>query len=144
MKSAKVLEELVTENPNVGIYRGTLAEARLNLAQLHQRQKNPREAFALLTSAFDDFNKLKAEDASYKKHEIKSFYEMLRLKKWNKLGMEQQNDLAAWIEFATTQNGETWVQSVEKQVATAPEYPQARRLEETDLFIPARNEKPDR
>jgi len=144
VKSVKLLEELVTANSSVGIYRGTLAATKLNLAQLYQRQKNAREAFALLTSAFDDFNKLKAEDASYKKHEKKSFYEMLRLKKWNKLGTEQQTDLVAWIEFATTQNGETWVQSVEKQASTAPEFPQALRLEETDLFMPAREEKPGR
>ncbi len=144
MKSVKLLEELVTANPNVGIYRGTLAAAKLNLAQLHQRKKNAREAFALLTSAFDDFNKLKAEDDSYKKHEKKSFYEMLRLKKWNKLGTEQQNDLVEWIKFATTQNGETWVQSVEKQASTAPEFPQALRLEETDLFMPALDETPGR
>ena len=90
----------------------------------------------MLTSAFDEFNKLKAEDASYKKHEMKSFHEMLRLKKWNMLGMEQQQDFAYWLDFATTANGQSWVQAIEKKAASAPEYPKALRLEETDLLMP--------
>ncbi|MCE9527849.1 MAG: serine/threonine-protein kinase [Planctomycetales bacterium] len=142
VKSVKLLEELVAANSTVRIYRGTLAAARLNLAVLYEREKNPREAFFLLTSAFDDFNKLKVEDAAYKRHEMKTFHEMLRLKKWNKLGQEQQEDLVYWLDFATTANGEPWVMAIEKQAATSAEYPQALRLEETDLLTPEAAAKP--
>jgi tetratricopeptide (TPR) repeat protein len=141
IEGVKVLEELVAANSTVRNYRGTLAEARLNLGQLYQRQKSPGEAFVLLASAFDDFNKLKVDDAAYKKHEMKSFHEMLRLKTWNKLGADQQQDLTYWLEFATTANGQSWVQAIEKQAASAPEYPQAGRLEETDLLIPGASAK---
>jgi eukaryotic-like serine/threonine-protein kinase len=136
VKSVKLLEELFVANSTVRIYRGTLAEARLNLAVLNERQKNPREAFFLLVAAFDDFNKLKVEDASYKKHEKQSFHEMLRLKKWNKLDVAQQQDFVYWLEFATTANGLPWVQAIETLAESAPEYPQALRLEETDFAMP--------
>ena len=141
VKSVKVLEELVVANSTVRIYRGTLSEARLNLAQLYQRQKNSREAFSLLTSAFDDFNKLRIEDSSYKKHEAKSFHEMLRLRNWKKLDLDQQEELAVWLKFAAEQNGEFWVQAIEKLAASAAEFPQALRLEETDLAVPKSSEK---
>ena len=133
IKSVKLLEELFVANSTVGIYRGTLAEARLNLAVLYERQKNSREAFFLLAAAFDDFNKLKVDDASYKKHEKQAFHEMLRLKKWSKLDVAQQQDFAYWLEFATTANGKPWVEAIEALAASAAEYPQALRLEETEL-----------
>jgi eukaryotic-like serine/threonine-protein kinase len=144
VKSVKLLEELVTENPSVGIYRGTLAAARLNLAQLNQRQRNSREAFALLTQAFDDFNRLKANDVSYKKHEMKTFHELLRLRKWNKLGAEQQQDLTTWIDVATTANGEAWVKAIEKLASSSSEFPNKLSLEETDLFSPQTKPASDR
>jgi serine/threonine protein kinase len=142
IKSVKALEELVAANSTVRIYRGTLAAARLNLAQFHQRQKQPHEAFLLLASAFDDFNKLKAEDVAYKKHEMKSFHEILRLKKWNKLGADEQQDFSYWLEFATTTNGESWVKALQQQADSAPEFPQELHLEETDLSLPATGSKP--
>ncbi len=141
IKSIKVLEELAAANSTVRVYRGTLAAARLNLAQFHQRQKQPHEAFLLLASAFDDFNKLKAEDVAYKKHEMKSFHEILRLKKWNKLGADEQQDFSYWLEFATTTNGESWVKALQQQADSAPEFPQELRLEETDLSLPGAGSK---
>jgi eukaryotic-like serine/threonine-protein kinase len=134
VQAVKVLEELVATNSTVGVYRGTLAQARLNLAQLYERQKEPREAFVLLTLAFDDFQKLKGVDVVYQKHAAKSFFEMLRLKKWNKLSAEQEQDLISWIEFASTENGRAWVQGSEKQAASASEFPLALRLEDTELL----------
>lgn len=141
IKSIKVLEELVAANSTVRVYRGTLAAARLNLAQFHQRQRQPHEAFLLLASAFDDFNKLKAEDVAFKKHEMKSFHEILRLKKWNKLGADEQQDFSYWLEFATTTNGESWVKALQQQADSAPEFPQELHLEETDLSLPGAGSK---
>ena len=141
IKSIRVLEELAAANSTVRVYRGTLAAARLNLAQFHQRQKQPHEAFLLLASAFDDFNKLKVEDVAYKKHEMKSFHEILRLKKWNKLGADEQQDFSYWLEFATTTNGESWVNALQQQADSAPEFPQELHLEETDLSLPGAGSK---
>jgi serine/threonine protein kinase len=132
-----VLERLVLANSTVRAYRGTLGLTRLNLAQLYARQKQYHEAFAMLTVAFDELQKLRVEDPSFEKYPAKALFEMLRLKKWNKLNMDDQQELESWIGFATTENGLPWREEVERRVKSAPEYPPKMALEESELFSPS-------
>lgn len=145
-EAVATLQELVQANATVRNYRGTLAQARLNLAQLLSRQKNPHEAFIMLTIAFDELQKLRLEDPSFERYASKTFYEMLRLKKWKKLSLSDEQELATWIEFASAENSPAWVQELENRAATAPEYPPALVLEETEFAAPAptKTKKSDR
>ncbi|MFN0021843.1 MAG: protein kinase domain-containing protein [Pirellulaceae bacterium] len=137
IESIKVLEQLVNSNSSMRIYRGTLGRTRLNLAQLELRKMNYHESFAILTVAFDELQKLRIEDPAYEKFSAKAVFEMLRLKKWNKLNNDDQQELANWSEFAATENGKPWMQELERQVESAPEYPPALQLEESELFSPS-------
>ncbi|MGI8979135.1 MAG: protein kinase domain-containing protein [Pirellulaceae bacterium] len=135
-EAVKSLQELVLANATVRTYRGTLAQARLNLAQLLARQKNSHEAFIVLTIAFDDLQKLRLEDPTFDRYASKTYFEMLRLKKWKKLNMSDEQELATWTDFANQENGRVWVQVLEERVETAPEFPPAWRLEETEFATP--------
>lgn len=125
-KALRVLEGLVAANPNVPSYRGTLGKTRLNLAQLYERQNNSREAFAQLTIAFDDLQKLQAKDATYKSDRTRAFFEMLRLKKWNKLRETEIQDFDAWLDFASQENGTAWVERLQKLANSATELPEVQ------------------
>ena len=139
VEGVKSLEQLVISNSSMRVYRGTLGRARLNLAQLRLRKKDYHEAFAILTVAFDDLQKLRIEDPAYEKYPAKVMFEMLRLKKWKKLSSDDLLELEQWESFATTENGERWTREVEKLVETAPEFPPALGLEESELFSPAKS-----
>lgn len=129
-KALRVLEGLVVANPNVPSYRGTLGKTRLNLAQFYERQDNSREAFAQLTIAFDELQRLQTTDATYKKYRTRAFFEMLRLKKWKKLSPSELQDFEEWLNFAAQENGVPWVESIQKLAQTAPELPEVQ-LEDT-------------
>lgn len=133
VQSIKILEQLVNSNSSMRIYRGTLGRTRLNLAQLELRKKNYHESFAVLTVAFDELQQLRIEDPSYEKFSSKVMFEMLRLKKWNKLNADDQKELEQWVSFAKTENGESWMHGIEQRVESAPEFPPALVLEETEL-----------
>ena len=130
------LDELVSANSSMRVYRGTLGKARLNLAQLLSRAKQHHEAFAMLTIALDELQKLRIEDPAFEKYPGKVMLELLRLKKYNKLNSDDLKELDQWIDFATTENGKAWFREVERTVASAPEYPPALLPEESELFTP--------
>jgi tetratricopeptide (TPR) repeat protein len=132
-EAQRVLDGLVIENSSVYVYRGTLALARLNLANAYERQKKPHEAFDRLASAFDEFQMLAAKDEVYRKYSAKAFFEMLRLRKWNKLSEGEQKVLADWLDFALKDNGEAWVRNHEKLAASAAEFPPLPSLEDSEL-----------
>ncbi|MBC7856320.1 MAG: protein kinase [Pirellulaceae bacterium] len=135
-EAVQALQELVSANANVRTYRGTLAQARLNLAQLLARLKNSHEAFVQLTIAFDDLQKLRLEDPSFDRYATKTYFEMLRLKKWKKLSMSDEQELATWTSYANQENGKAWVQELDRRAESAPEFPAALRLEETEFATP--------
>jgi tetratricopeptide (TPR) repeat protein len=142
VEGVKVLEQLVNSNSSMRVYRGTLGRARLNLAQLHLRKKNYHESFAILTVALDELQKLRIEDPAYAKYPAKVMFEMLRLKKWKKLNSDDQTELEQWKSFATTENGESWIREVEQLVESAPEFPPALALEESELISPPKKAPP--
>jgi hypothetical protein len=49
------------------------------------------------------------------------------------LNADDQKELEQWVSFAKTENGESWMEGIEQRVGSAPEFPPALVLEETEL-----------